>query len=91
MQLSQLTQIPKKGIDALRLSKIALKNMSEQKEDYSNTKKVFDNTDQEFDFQDKDIDDDRNDVGAINSGNYQRGNMNNKNSLDISVLKISKL
>ena len=81
----------KKGIDALRLSKIALKNMSEQKEDYSNTKKVFDNTDQEFDFQDKDIDDDRNDAGAINSGNYQRGNMNNKNSLDISVLKISKL
>ena len=77
-----------KGIDALRLSKIAMKNMTEKKEDYSNPDKVFDNPDQEFDFEDKDNDDDK-DI-ASNSGNYNRGSMA-KNTLGVSVLKISKL
>ena len=85
------TNYTQKGIDALKLSKIAMQNLNDKKQDYNNTKKKkeIDNADQEFDFQDKDGPDDGKE---INKQVVKKININNaKIPLSLSVLNISKV
>ena len=85
------TNYTQKGIDALKLSKIAMQNLNDKKQDYNNIKKKkeIDNADQEFDFQDKEGPDEGKE---INKQIVKKININNaKIPLSLSVLKISKV
>ena len=85
-----------KGIDPLRLSRIAAQNKRDEKQDYNNAKEdEIDSADQEFDFLSKDLDD--LDDNLSNNTNYSnRTNVVNqmtqsKFPMNISVLNISKV
>ena len=87
-----------KGIDALRLSRIASQNKRDEKQDYNNTKEdEIDSADQEFDFLSKDLEDIDDNFSVINPGNTV-GSNNSTNPmtqsnfpLNVSVLNISKV
>ena len=91
----------KKEIDPLRLSRIAVENKREEKQDYNNAKEnEIDSADQEFNFLSKDLDDldDNLNSNTNYATNYtNRPNvMNNpmtqsKFPMNVSVLNISKV
>ena len=88
--------ITKKIIDPLRLSKIAVQNKRDEKEDYNNAKEYeIDSADQEFDFLSKDLDDLDDNLNSNSSNNNKATVANSltqsKFPLNISVLNISKV
>ena len=82
-----------KGIDALRLSRIAQQNKRDEKQDYNTTKEDgIDSADQEFDFLSKDLEDIDDNFSVINPGNISANPMTQSNfPLNVSVLNISKV
>ena len=86
----------KKIIDPLRLSKIAVQNKRDEKEDYNNANEdEIDSADQEFDFLSKDLDDlDENLNNNTNNSNKPtvvNPMTQSKFPMNISVLNISKV
>ena len=82
-------------IDPLKLTKIAVQNKRDEKQDYNNTKEdEIDSADQEFDFLSKDLED-LDDNLNLNSNTNSRPNINpmtqSKFPMNISVLNISKV
>ena len=82
-------------IDPLKLTKIAVQNKRDEKQDYNNTKEdEIDSADQEFDFLSKDLDD-LDDNLNLNSNTNSRPNINpmtqSKFPMNVSVLNISKV
>ncbi len=95
----------KKNVDILRLSRNALQNMMDDREDeYSRDKeKEVDNADQEFKFEGKDDNDKKNEDNEYDSSEMQKLENENfnlqkmdtkiklKNPLEVSVLNISRV
>ena len=82
-------------IDPLKLTKIAVQNKRDEKQDYNNTKEdEIDSADQEFDFLSKDLED-LDDNLNLNSNTNSRPNINpmtqSKFPMNVSVLNISKV
>ncbi len=87
------TGAAKKVIDPLRLSRIAVQNKRDEKQDYNNEKEdEIGSADQEFDFLSKDLDDlDDN----LNNNNHNNNMVNtltqSKFKMNVSVINISKV
>jgi len=82
-------------IDPLKLTKIAVQNKRDEKQDYNNAKEdEIDSADQEFDFLSKDLED-LDDNLNLNSNTNSRPNINpmtqSKFPMNVSVLNISKV
>ena len=93
------SQSSSKGIDSLRLARIAAQNKRDEKQDYNNNKEDgIETADQEFDFLSKDLEDIDDNFSAIDPSSTVGSNRASTNPmtqstfpLGVSVLNISKV